>query len=65
MFIKEQIQESWKEQITLEFTGITELLGPDLEPLHNYLAILQAFEKKFSKSISISLYLISILCILF
>jgi len=60
-FIKEQIQESWKEHITPEFTGITELLKSDLELVHNYLAILQTFEFFFSKSISISLYLISFL----
>ena len=63
-FMKEQIQESWKEHITPEFTGIRKLPWSDLEPVHNYSTIFQTFEKILSKPISISLYL-KTSCLLF
>jgi len=40
-FIKKTNTRIRKEQITPEFTRITELLRSDLEPVNNYLAILQ------------------------
>jgi len=58
VYKRKKIQESWKEQITLEFTKISELLRSDFEPVHNYSTILQNFSQK---EISISLYLILIL----
>ena len=53
---KRTITRIRKEQITPGFTGITELLRSDIEPIHNYLAILQNFDLNlFSKTVSISL----------
>jgi len=41
---EETITRIKKEQITPSNSGTTELLRSDLEPMHNYLAILQTFE---------------------
>jgi len=59
---KETITRIRKEQITPGFTGITEHLGSDLEPMHGYLEILQNFTLKlFSKTVSISLFVFVLL----